>query len=156
MAPHVALLLGTLHWISPSSRRVIVLLGAYCKLSADLLARTIGMRNRYQLARVLALDGLPPLQELRTWVRLISWMLEWDRARISLYQSATRQDLEPATCYRAIKKATGVTWKEVRAGGVAGALLKLREKCRAPADVERTASQKTRGAVPSDPRQRQA
>jgi hypothetical protein len=133
MQAHVALLLGTLHWISPSSRRAVTLLATYGKISASGLARSVGLRNRYQLARTLAHDGLPPLKALRTWVRLVLWMMEWERARVSLFRSAISHELEPATCYRAVKKTTGSTWNELRRmGGLSAVLMKLRDSCRIP------------------------
>ena len=85
-----------------------------------------------QLARILAHDGLPPLQELKAWIRIVGWVLEWEWERMSLCRSALNHDIDPAVCYRLVKRLTGASWTQVRTRGLAWTLLQLRERCRPP------------------------
>jgi hypothetical protein len=130
-----ALLLSTLFWLSPRSREVVVLLVTFGAMGADSLAKRLGLTSRYQLGRILAHDGLPPLQELKSWIRVVGWVLEWEQRGTSLCRSALSRDIDPAVCYRRVKELTGSSWTEVRRRGLAWSLLQLRDRCRPPADV---------------------
>lgn len=142
-----ALLLATLHWISPVSRQVVETLAGFGgAFGADLLARRLGLRTRHRLARMLARDGLPPLQELRSWIRLVAWVLEWEGVRASLFRTAIAQDLDPAACYRVDKKLTRASWTEVRSRGVAWVVLKLGDRCHVPRRTPR--KQRAAGTLP--------
>lgn len=129
------LLDSTLEWLSPAARRVVAVLSNFDSrgLPSDRVAKLSNLGNRHQLARVLARDGLPALGELRTWVRLVGWVLEWECDRTSLYHLAMAQDLNPAVCYRTIKRLTGVRWVDVRSRGLAWVLIQLRDRCVIPA-----------------------
>lgn len=126
-----ALIRSDLHWISAPTRRVIQLLAisAPREMSAQQLARWSGLGNRHQLARALARDGLPSLAQLRSWIRLVGWVLAWESDHTSLYRLAITQDFNPAVCYRMIKRLTGSRWGDVRSRGVAWVLLQLRDRC---------------------------
>src|SRR5258707_9769917 len=125
---------ATLHWISPTSREVIRALSTIGGLtpSANAIARHVRCLNRHQLARRLAEDGLPPLQVLRAWIRLVTWVLSWQATGTSLYSLATAEGLDPAVCYRTIKKITGLRWREVCTRGAAWVLLQLTSRCDRP------------------------
>src|SRR2546429_2309507 len=80
----------------------------------------MGLRTRHQVARVLRRAGLPPLEELVGWTRVLHWLHEAERTGNSLLQLARESRLEPATCYRLVRRLTGQPWSRVRRGGVAG------------------------------------
>jgi len=128
-----ALVVITLPWVSPASREILELLSTFQGLRSDHLARNIAKRSRHQLARILSNDGLPCLKRLRIWIRLIDWLFQWEAAHTSLYDSAISQDLDPAQCYRSVKRLTGLPWSAVRARGLAWLLINLREHCDPPA-----------------------
>ena len=86
----------------------------------------LGLRTRHQVARVLRRAGLPPLEELAGWTRVLHWLNEAERTGNSLLQLARESRLEPATCYRLVRRLTGQPWSRVRRGGVAGALTRFR------------------------------
>src|SRR5437867_5899305 len=86
----------------------------------------LGLRTRHQVARVLRRAGLPPLEELAGWTRVLHWLNEAERTGNSLLQLARESRLEPATCYRLVRRLTGQPWSRVRRGGVAGAPPRLR------------------------------
>ncbi len=130
--PLEALLLSTLHWMSPTGREAVVLLATFGAIGAEPLARRLGLHSRYQLWRILAHDGLPPLQELRSWIRIVGWVLEWEQGGISLCRSALNRGIDPAICYRLVKRLTGMLWTRVRCRGLAWTLLQMRERCRPP------------------------
>jgi hypothetical protein len=127
-----ALLLSTLYWVSPIGREAVVLIATFGAIGADPLARRLGLQSRYQLGRILAHDGLPPLQELKAWIRVVGWVLEWEQGGISLCRSALNRDIDPAICYRLVKRLTSLPWTEVRCRGLAWTLLRLRDRCRPP------------------------
>src|SRR2546430_15188821 len=81
---------------------------------------SLGLRPRHQVARVLRRAGLPPLEELAGWTRVLHWLHEAERTGNSLLQLARESRLEPATCYRLVRRLTGQPWSRVRRGGVAG------------------------------------
>ena len=93
------LLQGVLAHLSPASRAVLSTLA--CRNgdapSANEVAAWVGLRNRQQLARTLERDGLPPLEQLAGWTRVLYWMLEAESTGMSLFQLARRENEDPAT-----------------------------------------------------------
>lgn len=85
--------------------------------SAEAVARELGLRNRFKLARLLKLEGLPPLHRLAEWVTLLSWAVAAERDGVSLCWLAFRSRRHPSACYRLVKEVTGLRWEEVRAQG---------------------------------------
>lgn len=98
--------------------------------SAPFFAARLGLRDRHQLARVLAWERLPPLQELEAWIRMLGWMLEWEQHGTALCQLALRAGADPAAYYRTVRRLTGLHWSELRLRGMAWVLWRLRERCR--------------------------
>src|SRR5438874_10713572 len=86
----------------------------------------------HQIARALARDGLPPLEELAAWVRTLVWVMHSDQYRTPLYRLASQTEVDPATCYRTVRRLTGATWSEVRERGAAWVLQQLCLRCRVP------------------------
>jgi hypothetical protein len=85
--------------------------------SAEHVARALGLTNRFQLARLLETDGLPPLHRLTEWVTVFSWVAAAEQNRVSLCWMAFRSRRHPSACYRLVKKVTGCGWEEVEARG---------------------------------------
>src|SRR5206468_10105508 len=75
-----SLLQGALPWLSPEGRAVVNSL--VCSNgrvgSAQALCQRIGLRNRFQLNRLLRREGLPAYEELSGWVCVLHWMLKAD------------------------------------------------------------------------------
>src|SRR5207247_518929 len=94
------------------------------------LASWLGFHDRYQLARALRREGLPPLETLGGWARTLYWLLESETSGATLRKLAERDHLDPAVAYRLIRRITGRRWSEIRRDGMALALLRFREKCR--------------------------
>ncbi len=86
----------------------------------------LGLRTRHQVARTLRRASLPPLEELAAWTRLFYWVLQWEQTGASLLALARQSHVEPATCYRLVRRLMGEPWSRVRRGGIAGALLRFR------------------------------
>ncbi len=126
------LLCGTLYWVSPAGRSVLDAL-AQCDGtfgSARFFAARLGLRDRHQLARTLVRDGLPPLQELAAWVRLLGWLLRSEERETALCRLALDVGADPAAYYRAVRRLTGANWSAVRRRGVAWLLDRLVEPCK--------------------------
>jgi len=85
----------------------------------------LGLRTRHQVARTLRRASLPPLEELAAWTRLFYWVLQWEQTGASLLNLARQAHLEPATCYRLVRRLMGAPWSRVRRGGIAGAILRF-------------------------------
>ncbi|HYK82115.1 MAG TPA: YncE family protein [Gemmatimonadales bacterium] len=100
--------------------------------SAHELAVSVGLRDRHQLARRLRQDGLPPLERLAGWTRVLYWMLEAKSSDASLLSLAHRDRLDPAAAYRLVRRVTGLRWSEARRAGVTVALLRLQHQCAVP------------------------
>lgn len=86
-------------------------------LAANGFARSLGLRNRDQLRRILASDHLPCLEDLAGWIRVLGWTLEAERSGVALSASVLNEGKEPGSCYRTVKRLTGRSWGEVRACG---------------------------------------
>lgn len=93
------------------------------------LAQWLGFHDRYQLARALRREGLPPLEVIGGWTRTLYWMLEAETSGLSLRELAEREHIDPAVAYRLVRRITGNRWSEVRRGGLAVALLRFRDRC---------------------------
>jgi hypothetical protein len=153
MANAPAALVGTmLHvcmpGVSRSGRDVIDLLieERGCFGSADRLARLVGLRNRHQLAYTLRGDGLPQLQRLAGWIRLLLWVAEYESEGISLCRSSLDEARDPAFRYRLVKRITGLEWTVVRARGLVWLVYEFVGRC-SPSVRERDAALRERDAA---------
>src|SRR6266699_2684108 len=117
--------------LSSASRAVVSALGCLNGNAppARDLAAWMGLRDRYQLARVLRRDGLPPLEQLAGWTRVLYWVLEAESGDRSLLELARREQLDPAVAYRLVHRVTGLRWSQVRRAGLAAMLARFREGC---------------------------
>jgi hypothetical protein len=70
--------------------------------------------------------SLPPLEELAGWTRLFYWVLQSEQTGASLLALARDAHLEPATCYRLVRRLMGQPWSSVKRGGIGGAILRFR------------------------------
>jgi hypothetical protein len=115
--------LATIHVVRPRMtlfpRAVVeaVLLSEGSIGSTQLVARLLGLRNRFQLARMLKREGLPPLHRLAAWTTILSWVRAAERDGTCLFRLAYRSHRHPAACYRLVKEVTGLSWTEVRLRG---------------------------------------
>jgi hypothetical protein len=126
------LLQTALHWLSPQGHAVIrqlVTTQGYAG-SAHNLAIAVGLRNRFQLSRLLEREGLPSLENLAGWIRVMIWVMAWETSSTSLSQSALDAIRDPAACYRTVERITGLGWNQVRTLGSTWVLLALVECCR--------------------------
>ncbi len=97
--------------------------------SSGELARWLGFHDRYQLARALRREGLPPMETLGGWTRTLYWIIESQTSGTTLRELATREHLDPAAAYRLVRRITGRRWSEVRDAGLPEALLRFRNHC---------------------------
>src|SRR5207245_7273974 len=120
--------------LSATSRAVVSAL-ACCNghaSSAGEIAAWVGLRDRHQLARGLRRDGLPPLEQLAGWARVLYWMLEAEAGDRSLLELARREQLDPAVAYRLVQRVGGLCWSQVRRAWLAALLARFRERRRDP------------------------
>jgi YVTN family beta-propeller protein len=124
-----SLLQAALPELSSASRAVLSTLGCLNgnAPSARDMAAWVGLRDRYQLARALRRDGLPPLEHLAGWTRVVYWLLEAESSGASLRQLAQREHVDPAVAYRLVHRVTGLPWSQAQRAGLTVALLRLRE-----------------------------
>lgn len=134
MQPLRHILLGTLDWVRPTSSRLLQHLATRptWHQSCDSLAQELGFSSRHQLARHVQRDGLPPIQELRAWITVLEWVVVWERAGVSLCRQALAGVVDPGSCYRRVRRVTGLGWSEVRKMGIDWVASELRRKCRQP------------------------
>jgi hypothetical protein len=93
--------------------------------SAEGFACSIGLRNRDQLRRSLAADGLPCLEDLAGWIRVLGWVIDAEQGRVSLSASALRAGKDPRSWYRTVQRLTGKTWGHIRVRGSAWVLAEM-------------------------------
>ena len=111
--------------------------------TAARVAGTLRLRSRFQLARLLRKQVLPPLHELAAWARVLGWVEVWERSRAPLCTQAIHAQKDPAACYRLVRKLTGLRWTDVRHRGskwIAEQLLRRLEgsKARRPKPTRRS------------------
>jgi len=85
--------------------------------SADAVARTLGLKNRFTLARLLKREGMPALHRLAGWATVLSWVVAAEQSGVSLCWLAFRSRRHPSACYRLVREVTGVRWEVVRVRG---------------------------------------
>lgn len=114
--PLASVLLHSLPWLSSGGRAAINML--VCDngrvASARSLAARLGLRNRYQLARLLRREGLPTYDLLTGWISSLYWRVEAERTDATLLALAQRCHVAPATSYRIVRRVTGSLWSELR------------------------------------------
>src|SRR2546426_11141944 len=93
--------------------------------SAGAVAPFLGLRPRHQVARTLRRASLPPLEELAAWTRLFYWVLQWEQTGASLLALAHQSHLEPATCYRLVRRPMGQPRARAPRGGLPGKPLRF-------------------------------
>jgi hypothetical protein len=98
--------------------------------SAQSFAHRVGLASRHQLHRRLQRDGLPPIEGLAAWVRILAWVTEAEQTHRSLFDIAVRAGLDPPTCYRTVTRITLEHWSTVCKNGSAWVLLRLIDECR--------------------------
>ncbi len=132
LLPLASSLLGAFPHLSGAGRQVMQLLAETRGRigRADSLAAGVGLRNRHQLARLLKREGLPQVEELAGWICVLSWVIEWETRGTPLFNLASAADLAPPTCYRLVKRLTGVTWTQARDRGFAWVLCGFLRQCR--------------------------
>jgi YVTN family beta-propeller protein len=124
-------MLTRLPWLSAQGRAVINVM--VCENgrtgSADIVAARLGLRTRFQLARLLRREGLPPYEVLTGWASVLYWTFEADRTGSTLLALARRAQLDPAMSYRLIRRLTGLRWSELRRVGTADVLSRFLKLC---------------------------
>src|SRR5258706_3922127 len=75
--------------------------------SAETVARELGLKNRFRLARFLESEGLPPLHRLTEWVTVLNWIGFGASDKVSLCLVAFRCPRHPNAGYRLVAKSTG-------------------------------------------------
>jgi hypothetical protein len=127
------LLAGALPHVSPQGHAIIHGLAVRHGYPgpAHLFAAAVGLRNRFQLARTLQREGLPSLEVLGAWIRVLDWVLDWETSGQAVSDTALRALRDPAQCYRTVLRVTGLSWTEVRLRGSTWVLLELSALCRA-------------------------
>src|SRR5256885_8979116 len=127
-----SLLQDSLPHLSSKGRAVLSALGCVngrVPGSAE-LAAWLGFHDRYQFARAMRREGLPPLETLGGWARTLYWLLESETSGATLRELAERDHLDPAVAYRLVRRVTGRRWSEIRREGLALILLHFRDQCR--------------------------
>src|SRR5260370_147499 len=93
------------------------------------VASRLGLRNRFELARLLKAEGLPPLHDLAAWASVVDWVQQAEGGGRSLCQLAFRARKDPATCYRTVKRVTGLLWHRLKAKGITEACHRFLAHC---------------------------
>src|SRR5438477_343432 len=134
-----SLLHKTLPHLSVNGRALLSALGCVNgrPTSISELAQWLGFHDRYQLARALKREGLPPLETLGGWTRTLYWIIESQTSGATLRELARRERLDPAVAYRLVRRITGRRWSEIRHAGLQETLLSFREHCRRCAGAAR-------------------
>jgi hypothetical protein len=120
--------------VSPCSARVVraLVTARGTTGEAHAFARSVGLRNRDQLRRVLAADGLPCLEDLAGWIRVLGWLVDAETSGVALSRGALCSGKDPTSSYRTVRRLTGRPWSEVRHLGSAWLLVEFASALRPP------------------------
>jgi YVTN family beta-propeller protein len=108
--------------------------------NASLMAVRLRIGSRFQLARLLRREGLPPFGRLSDWVFVLQSLWESEATGAAMLRIARRIGVEPATTYRRCTRTLGVPWRAARGQGFAWALLQFLHVCRRPREFGRRGS----------------
>src|SRR5207302_2462477 len=94
--PLTSLVQSALPGLSPDSRAVVRVLGC-CngQLTPTSVAQWLGLRTRYQVARLLRRGGLAPFADLAAWARVLYRLRESGMTGAYLVQPVRRDGLVP-------------------------------------------------------------
>jgi hypothetical protein len=128
LAPHLH---SAVPRLSVAGHEILALLAGSggCIVSADSFAADLGLRSRHQLTRALRREGLPQIEELCAWIKVLQWLLGWEHTHQSLFTLGLDAELHPPTCYRLVKRVSGKTWRQACADGYAIMLLSFVNRC---------------------------
>ncbi|HEX9217942.1 MAG TPA: hypothetical protein VF864_13280, partial [Gemmatimonadales bacterium] len=131
------LLHTTLPHLSVDGRALLSALGCVNGRPTSIsdLAQWLGFHDRYQLARALRREGLPPMETLGGWTRTLYWIIESQTSGVTLRELARRERLDPAVAYRLVRRITGRRWSDISHAGLPEALLSFRDHCRGRASA---------------------
>lgn len=79
-------------------------------------ARSLGLRDRDDLHKMLANRRLPPFKSFRNWYYVV-WLADHFANGNALADWALRRGESPSAYYELVKQTTGRTWTEVKANG---------------------------------------
>jgi len=111
--------------------------------SADTVAQSLGLKNRFTLARMLKREGMLPLHRLASWTRVLSWVVAAEERGLSLCWLAFHARRHPSACYRLDREITGLCWDKVRKHGSAWVQQRLLRELR------RRRTQRRRSCAPA-------
>ncbi len=157
MDPMLSQLLAAIQSIRPNlDFKTRVLLEAMLLMegplgSAEVVSRDLGLRNRFELSRLLQREGVPSLHRLSAWVLLLSWVQRAERDGTSLCHLAVQSHRHPSACYRLVKEITGLRWAQVRGRGsewVSGQLMEAFHEARTELRRRADRSRSRLGSVP--------
>ena len=97
--------------------------------TAKQVAPHLGLHNRFELARFLKREGLPPLHDLAAWASVLAWVDRSERTGCSLCELAFGARRDPAVCYRTVKRITGLNWHELKLKGLAWVVERFLAHC---------------------------
>jgi len=100
--------------------------------TADDVARSVGLTNRYAVERLLRQEGLPSCAKLVGWISVLGWVLVCEDDSTSLCQLALSQGRDPAGYYRSVKRITGISWLQLRRWGWGWVVAELGRQCTGP------------------------
>ena len=100
------------------------------------MASHLGLRTRYQLARLLRSEGLPHYETLSGWISSLYWRQEAERTNATLVALSRRSHRALAASYRLVRRVTGSRWSELRRASPDELLRRFVEQC----DVRRRVS----------------
>ena len=117
--------------LSATGREIIGLLAESggCIDCPDSFAMRVHLRSRHQLARVLRREGLPQIEELCAWIKVLALLLDHERTHRSLYTISMNASLYPPTCYRLVKRVTSKTWRQACDDGFGIMLVRFVNRC---------------------------
>lgn len=128
--PLTTLLETALPRLSRNGRAVVGALGCFNgqPRSPSHVAALVGLRTRFQLARALRREGLPPFEELAAWTRVLYWLQEAERTGASLFHLARHAGIDPAVAYRLVLRTTDLHWVEARRAGLSAVARRLKDR----------------------------
>lgn len=122
---------AALWWLSPDAHRIVdaIIARGGSARGSEFLAASLNCRNRHELRRRLVREGLPTLEVLAAWIRLLLWLSHWEHGNVALSRGALDCGSDYGPRFRTVKRLTGRFWSEVRHLGSAWALLELVARC---------------------------
>jgi hypothetical protein len=96
---------------------------------AQEVAEACGYHSRFEMARRLHGAHLPRYRKLVNWLTVLDWIVRSEIERRTMDEIAAEIHRNRTSCYRLVKRTTGLTWSDLQQRGLAWMIVAFDNAC---------------------------